>query len=246
MPTAIELTDPHIHTYTRVLPAGPGVCTICHGAPKAGFDRCWSCNRTALQVARPIELVVPISLTNLPGQLHHVLRAYKRELYPEKVRGPFRLQISALMTRFLGQHGDCIRRAAGQDWDVLTIVPSSQGREGRHPLEDAIRLSPFLFDQYQPLLRPGSERADHNLASDLAYDVVASVSGTRVLLLDDTFTSGARAQSAASSLHCAGAHVVAMVPIGRVIRRDFSHEASALLDRAEEKPFDFDACCLEG
>lgn len=246
MPTAIEITDPHIHTYTRVLPVGPGVCAICHGAPPKGFNRCRSCSQTTDQVSHPVRLVVPISLTEVRGQLHHVLWAYKRESYPEKVRAPFRLQISALMTRFLGQHGNCIRRAAHQDWDAITIVPSSQGRAGVHPLEDAIRLSPLLLDQYQPLLRPGPGKADHNQASDQAYDVVDSVSGMSVLLLDDTFTSGARAQSAASSLYCAGANVVAMVPIGRIINRDFSHEASALLDRAKEEPFDFDVCCLEG
>ncbi|HEY8200014.1 MAG TPA: hypothetical protein VII47_01535 [Actinomycetota bacterium] len=74
--------------------------------------------------------------------------------------------------------------------------------------------------------------------------MVDSVSGTRVLL-DDTFTSGARAQSAASSLHLAGAHVIAMVPIGRVINPGFSDEAATLLRRAREAPFDFNACCLE-
>lgn len=36
-----------------------------------------------------------------------------------------------------------------------------------------------------------------------------------------------------------------MVPIGRVIKPDFSAEAAALLTRAREEPFDFDSCCLE-
>src|SRR6266571_2918641 len=134
MPTAQEITDPHIRTYTRVLPVGAGVCDVCHGAPGIGWDRCFSCAQSIRQVSRPVELVVPISLTELLGQLHHVLRSYKREDYPARVRDPFRLQVSALLARFLWQHGDCIRSAAGEEWDTMTIVPSSQGRTGPHPL----------------------------------------------------------------------------------------------------------------
>lgn len=104
----------------------------------------------------------------------------------------------------------------------------------------------FLSDQYRHLLGPGAEKIDHNHAADGAYGVTEYVDGLGILLLDDTFTSGARAQSAASALQLAGAQVVAMVPIGRLIKREFSDESAALLDRAGEEPFDFDVCCLEG
>ncbi len=179
------------------------------------------------------------------GPSHHVLRSYKRDDYPARVREQFRLQVSALLARFLWQHGGCIRTTAGEDWDVITIVPSSHGRTGPHPLEDAIRMFPFLRDQHQVLLAAGARAADHNQASDSAFTVVESVSDRRVLLVDDTFTSGARAQSAASALQLAGAQVVAMVPIGRVIKADFSEESAELLRRARELPFDFGVCCLE-
>jgi phosphoribosylpyrophosphate synthetase len=198
------------------------------------------------QVSRPVEVVVPISLTELLGQLHHVLRSYKRRGYPRSVREGFRLQVSALLARFLWQHGECLRAVGGSDWDCLTIVPSSQGRPGVHPMEEAICLFQFLRAQYRSLLVPGRETATHNLASDEAFEVSEDVRGVRVLLADDTFTSGARAQSAASALQLAGAHVVAMVPIGRVIKPDFSPEAAALLERAREEPFDFDVCCIRG
>lgn len=245
MTTAIELTDPHIRTYTGVLPAGPGVCEICHGAPGAGWERCWSCAQTMGQVTKPVHLVVPISLTELLGQLHHVLRSYKRDGYPAHVREAFQLQVSALLARFLWKHGECIRETAGEDWNCITVVPSSQGRPGPHPLEQALRRFPFLEDQYRDLLESGTEKAEHNRASDRAYATKGAVADLRVLLVDDTFTSGARAQSATSALELAGARVVAMVPIGRVIKPDFSEEAADLLARAREESFTFEACCLE-
>jgi hypothetical protein len=49
----------------------------------------------------------------------------------------------------------------------------------------------------------------------------------RVLLLDDTYVSGARAQSAAAALRLAGATAVLIVTLGRTLRPDRSalHEA---------------------
>jgi hypothetical protein len=44
------------------------------------------------------------------------------------------------------------------------------------------------------------------------------LSGARVLLLDDTYVSGARAQSAAATLRLAGARAVVIVAAGRVLR----------------------------
>lgn len=245
MATAGEITDPLLSTYTRVLPVGPGVCDVCHGAPGVGWPRCWSCADSVDHVSRPIELVVPISLTELPGQFHHVLRGYKQDGYPAKVRDKLRLQVSATFARFLHGHDDCIRAAADADWDCITIVPSSRGRVGPHPLEDAMRMFRFLGDKYLPLLAPTEEAAGHNRSSDTAYAVTRDVRGLRVLLVDDTFTSGARVQSAASTLQLAGATVVAAVPAGRVIKPEFSPESKALLERARELPFDFGVCCLE-
>ena len=193
----------------------------------------------------PVELVVPISLTELLGQLHHSLKTYKLEGYPQPVRARFQLQLSALITRFLGDHSACIAAAAGDEWDCLTIVPSSRGRVGAHPLENVIRMSSFLAKYYRALLVPGPTHARHNQAADDAYAVTEDATDLRVLLLDDTFTSGARIQSAASALQLAGARVVAAVPIGRVVKPEFSAESAALLKAAREQPFDFGVCALE-
>jgi predicted amidophosphoribosyltransferase len=245
MATAASITDPLLRTYTRVLPVGPGVCDVCHGAPGSGWERCWSCADSTAGVSLPAELVVPISLTELLGQLHHSLRTYKNGAYPQPVRARFQLQLSALVTRFLGDHSGCIAQAAGEEWDCLTIVPSSQGRVGVHPLEQVVTMSSFLASRYQALLVPGPSPARHNRASDDAYAVTQDVAGLRTLLLDDTFTSGARIQSAASTLQLAGAKVIAAVPIGRVIKPEFSAESAELLERARQVAFDFDECCLE-
>ena len=243
--TAEEITDPFLSTYTRVPKAGVGVCDVCHGAPRTGYARCYSCVDTMRQVERPVGLVVPVSLSEVNGQLHHVLRSYKQDDVSPAFRDRCSLQIAALLHRFLRDHGDCIRRAADDTWDHVTVVPSTRGRVGTHPLETAINRSPLLRPQYRSLLGPGACPSDHNLASDEAFAITDDVEGMRVLLVDDTFTSGARAQSAASSLQRAGARVVAIVPVARVVNGKFSEEAAQLLKLAKGQQFDFGTCCLE-
>jgi orotate phosphoribosyltransferase len=63
-----------------------------------------------------------------------------------------------------------------------------------------------------------------------------------VLLIDDTWTTGANAQSAAAALKDAGAGPVAAVVIGRHLNRDW-HENDRRL-RALTTPFDWGHCVL--
>jgi hypothetical protein len=161
------------------------------------------------------------------------------------LRAQFRLQISALLTRFLRDHDVCIAAAGGGEWDVITTIPSSSGRTGPHPLEEVIHLSRRLSDSYRPLLETGSAKLRFRQADDQGFVTRETVDGLRVLLMDDTLTTGARTQSAASTLSLSGAEVVAVVPVGRVIAPDYNDESGALWSSARSTPFDFDTCCLE-
>lgn len=123
-----DYTDPYIWTFVAPPPQGNGVCDVCHGAPNPGVT-CYSCSQTVAQVSRPIRLVVPISLYVVGEQLWHVLRNYKDGITAE-LRAELRPRVAALLYRFLDGHRQCIAEAAGGDWDVITVVPSSQERGG--------------------------------------------------------------------------------------------------------------------
>lgn len=243
MPTVQEYTDPYLWIYRRVPPFGSGVCEICHGAPGEGFTVCHSCYRTMGQVSHPADLVLPISLYRGGGQLAHVLWNYKNGP-PSKSRQRHQLQVAATLARFITGHGACIRNVAGEEWDRITIVPSSQGREGPHPLEEAIGRARALQGSYVHTLQGGSKPITHLEASDEGY-APCDVKGMRLLLVDDTYTSGARVHSAASALHLAGARVIAVVVVGRRINPGYSPETQALWNMVDKAPFSFDTCCLE-
>lgn len=237
-----ELTDPYAATYRNVPKAGPGICEVCHGQePNPGFATCYSCEEAIRGVSRPVRLIVPISLCERNGQLHHVLRRYKDAWDPATRRG-FETQVAAFLGRFLRDHGSCVTRAASSSWDVVVTVPSSRGRSGTHPIETATRRISFLSSQVKTCLAPGPEATDHNRPTDRGFKVTEDVQGDRVLLVDDTYTTGARLQSAASALQLAGAITLAGIVVGRFVN---PKRSPTLWERVRSELYDFSRCCLE-
>lgn len=251
LPTVEDFTDPHLGTYTPPPEVQPGVCDVCHGATTTAYsgepwERCWSCKQTTEGVSYPVELVVPISLYRVGEQLHTVLKDYKRSPDP-RVRDRHLWQVGAILHRFLYGHRNHVAAAAGGYWDTVTIVPSKTGHQP-HPLEAAIMLGVPLRDEYAHLLEPADVASvTHNRSSDDGYRATTAADGRRVLLIDDTFTTGASFQSAASALAIGGAEVVAGVVIGRVVDTSSARypEKLELWQQQRAISFSFDTCCLE-
>ena len=128
--------------------------------------------------------------------------------------------------------------------DVVTMVPSTT-RPPPHPFEQALELLPGLAPTVQTVLRPGSGKIGRNSPSDSGYETMREMDGDRVLLVDDTWTTGSHLQSAASALSLAGADVVAAVVVGRVIHTDWSFTGDDWWSEMRQTPFTFDSCCLE-
>src|SRR4029077_735440 len=240
MATVRDLALPLATICTPVPRAGDGMCDRCHRPSNPPYTRCWSCEQVEGQVSQPCALIVPISLYEVGLQLHYQLKHYK-DGDGSKMAWDFLVKTAALLGYFLQQHGGCIASAAGGHWDIIPSVPSSTDRPGEHPLATAIKLVPSLREQYEPLLGRGGAPVQHNTASDDGYEPLHTLGGERVLLVDDTLTSGARAQSAASTLNNAGAAVAAIVPIGRVIDPGYSQD---FWKRQSNLVFDFDVCCV--
>jgi len=247
MPTDVEITDPKISIYVPVPPVSEGVCGVCHGATLerdlGGYwPTCWNCRSVP---EGGVRTVVPISLVHTSeSQLYANLRDYKSSYLSPAIRSEHALLLAATIQRFLRLHRAHLEEAAGTRWDTVQIVPSTRRRAGSHPLEEVLQMTNHR-DELGQLLRPTGEAIDHNERNPDAFAVVGEAAGRHVLLLDDTFTTGARVQSAASALSGPGATVIAAVPIGRVI--DTSHPTKQAFWRERRTlEFDFDRCCLEG
>lgn len=136
----------------------------------------------------------------------------------------------ALLLVFLRDHGACGWRSAGFGGPShVAVVPTAKGRPGVHPLRRLI--APYLGWPWAELAARPDQR-ERDLDPD-RFDA-APVPDARVLLVDDTWTTGASAQSAAMALRRAGARSVVTVVIGRHVRQ-------AALDLAS-MPFRLDTC----
>ncbi|MDQ2896915.1 MAG: hypothetical protein M3Y09_14925 [Actinomycetota bacterium] len=234
MPTVAALTAPY-GNFLLGPRSGPAVCEVCFDLT-GGPPRCHHC-------ARPdpcIATVAPISYSVAHEQLHHALAGYKRP--PADVAQRFQLELAAVLWRHLQRHEACLARAAGvARFPLITTVPSSHPERDRiHPLHRIAgelcgvtrRRHRRLLTRTDTPVTPRSERADKFEAEPL--------DGEPVLLLDDTWTTGANARSAAAALTRAGAGTIAVLVIGRHLSRDYRDNHRRL--DALASPFDWETC----
>ncbi|MGH3873516.1 MAG: hypothetical protein ACRDSR_18730 [Pseudonocardiaceae bacterium] len=189
--------------------------------------------------------VLPVSLYEVSGQYWHVLRNYKDHHLP-KVRAHFATIVAATIARFTYRHWPCITTMLGDAPTMVTTVPSTRlaARSGEHPLVAAVRRSSLLAGLHSTLLTRGPGQVGHQQASDDAFHVPTDLRDHRVLLIEDTFTSGARAQSAASALRFAGASAVAVVSAGRVMSPDWNENCQQIWRYACAAEFSFETCAV--
>ena len=180
--------------------------------------------------------VFPVRLCPLPGPLYTVLMGYKESPVRE-ARRRFGPQVRALAEDFVSAHARCLEAAAGGPGDVALPVPSSARPTGS-PLcgVDGLATACAPLGDWMPqLLARAGARVGHMRPAPRAFEVPVAwepaVAGRRAVLLDDTYVSGARAQSAAVALRRAGACSVVIVVLGRVLRPDRSAEHAAFLGR---------------
>jgi hypothetical protein len=148
--------------------------------------------------------------------------------------------VLALLLAFLADHGPCVWQRAGMPPpDLLTVVPTGAGRPGPHPL---LRLVwPYLrLPGCSLALRPGRQGRDLDLDR---FQVLGRPAGASVLLLDDTWVSGASAQSAAAALKLAGARHVAVIVLGRHVNPADAASAPLLAGLAAAR-YDPSACAV--
>ena len=212
-------------------------CSICHGFRDGPQAVCSSCRLTIGQVTRPLEKVVPITTTTRYTQMYHILRNYKSEYTADSERRLMQVRMSAALTHFLRRHGACIGA-----WDHLVVVPSTR-REPPHAMERVITRSPRLNDSLRSPLEVTGTPPGKRQARDTCYRTTSPVQSDRILLIDDTFTSGASLQSAASRLALDGAEVVGAVVFGRFVNREWGDNQQHL-EGLEEEDFDWSRCCI--
>jgi len=200
---------------------------MCCGPTSPRFAHCFACRTVARRLNLPLTPVIPVQLCPVTGPLYAALMGYKESSIDE-VRRQFAGRVRDLFSRFLAVHRACLVAAIGGGVDVVLAVPSTS-RPGGASLEGVDGLPELVLSGLggqacwvPAALQRASGAIGHMHPNRHAFAVPRSarrVIGTsRVLLLDDTYVSGSRAQSAAAALRLSGAQSVVVVPAGRVLR----------------------------
>jgi predicted amidophosphoribosyltransferase len=237
MPSVAELTA----VYGNFLLGprrGPDVCAVCFNLTD-GYRSCYACAHEE----QWIDAFAPISYSIAREQLHHALWGYKR--LDGEVARRLTVELAAVLWRHLGIHERCLARAADVDgFQIVTTVPSGEsGRDATHPLRRVVAdLVQPTAARHERLLRRTELELPPRAFSPGKFAPTRSLDRTSALLIDDTWTTGASAQSAAAALKNAGAGTVGAMVIGRHVNRDWGENDRRL--RALPRPFEWQRCAL--
>jgi predicted amidophosphoribosyltransferase len=240
-----EASQAYERAMRNIMAAGPGICRVCWGFNDPDYETCFKCGH------RPdcLGVMDPITYSEHLGQMHLALRNYK-DANSAAIRRHDAIRLAAILWRFLRDHELCVARAAGVDsFDLVTIVPSSKPERDKHSAFAELTgwIEP-IKERLQRTLEPTGEVEGREFSSN-RYRATADLSGRSVLLLDDTWAAGGHAQSAAHALTAAGAQKVALVVIGRHVRRDYEpvqdsgESCGDILDALPEN-FDWTTCAV--
>lgn len=245
--------------FRNVAGPGPGICRVCR--QPTPVEVCGDC-QSIHHALDGMTCDHTYFLTYVDGynpqgytQSAKTMRQYKAQPAPKRSVEDVHL----LTNNMTWIHDGCIRDAEDDaDWDVVTFVPSRTERTGLHPVgRVALNVARIVGDDPDrggsrrikrkkmavgPADDPRNPNADRFSASASAFE------GARVLLVDDTWTSGTSVQSAAAALKAAGAASVTGLCVARWLSWNVPSHIP-LLKKVTAAPFDpfrciaFDRVC---
>jgi hypothetical protein len=211
------------------------ICLICWGSSGDGYAACFACRIVASRLHLPLAPVLPMHRCTVDDPLYGDLIAYKESPVAD-LRRRASARVVGRMAAFLSEHGPCVASALGGEPQLVLTVPSTHRRD-RSPLArlaglEAAITTAFPVADWMPhaLVRtsvPVGHMEPH--AEACAVDPTVGLGSVdRALVLDDTYVSGARSQSAAAALRLAGVRSVLIAPLVRLIRPERSAAHASL------------------
>lgn len=224
MPTVQEVFQGNRHLFAPVPLFTPHVsCRYCLGPVGGPFPQCFDCYEIFIQDDAPdilSDAVVPMTIAVSPSPWYYRLYTYKRG------RGEYASTLAALAWTYMEGNMGSVRQFLGGEPDIITVVPSKRGPTfDDQPFVRTLRMVPPLRDQLVHVLdhRPEIEYRRRTYNPDL-FNVVGDVRDRRIVLLEDTWITGATPLSAGGALVRAGAAAVIILPLARAVHNDFLAE----------------------
>ncbi|SNS54656.1 hypothetical protein SAMN05421642_103231 [Rhodococcoides kyotonense] len=199
-------------------------CSTCTTLVYDGYAECYPCAHTP---SGRLDLVAPLVYGIEGTQSATLLRHYKDSPSAATRQRLTRVVRSLLFTGLVA-HEACIAHVVGQPVSMRLAIPSLSNRPGDHPFVTmAADMRATRRDGAQ--LVAASTATKERIVSGRQFELRPagkSVTGHHVLLLDDTWTMGSRAQSASLTLRSAGASRVSVMVVGRWLKGGYRDGAA--------------------
>ncbi len=231
-----------VDTRSSCMPAplvGPGVCATCRGPVRAGSVACWCCRRVCAGLGilpGSLPPIVPMGLYRQGDPWNAVLRRYK-DAPVAAARRYFADLLGCRVEHFLSLHGPCLD-CETDGFDAFCVVPSSRAGgivTAPHPLEFVLERISLMRSLRVVRLVAGDDPAGHLRPSKAAFvaDRIENGTGNRVLVVDDSWVTGARALSAVAALDSVGTAVAGVLVLGRSVDTSASSRSRSWWDDHE-------------
>ena len=211
-------------------------CAVC-ATPVDGYERCFQCSSHGHS---GLADAVAFSTYAVAGQQSgYVMRGYKARPPLEE----HRTIVTLLILLALSIHAECPGRLAGAPVTHWATVPSLPAKPGEHPLHEIV--SNLAAGSEAPLGAAVKAQFPRDVNAQHFSTSVRLPPDSHVLLIDDTWVRGGRAQSAALALRTAGAAHVSALVVARWIKEDFGDNAK-FLSRLSSRDYDPGICPWTG
>ncbi|CKI49381.1 putative amidophosphoribosyltransferase [Mycolicibacterium smegmatis] len=217
-------------------------CAVCC-TPVDDYDRCYRCNQHQY-TAGIADLVAPLTYAAERTQSGILLRHYKDDV-SEVARQQHSMVIRRALYLGIMLHQNCIEKRVGQPVYRRVMVPSLSNRPGVHPFAAITREMNAISDQLS--LVPAATATSNRIVAGTQFVIAPpqDLSGKHILVLDDTWTTGSRTQSAALTLRAAGARYVSVMVVGRWLSPGYGNNAEFIKTRLK-RDYDPRICPVTG
>ncbi|MDQ3762205.1 MAG: hypothetical protein M3460_11110 [Actinomycetota bacterium] len=221
--------------YLRNVVREPHVtCAVCATPIKPAFDLCLRCRLDQHEFGDDLaNLVVTVCYGIRGRQSGYLMHSYKDIEAPVKHNQTL---LSVLLLAALDLHGGCIEHRLGHKLDAWAFVPSVRtDRIGEHPLHVVAKRAGLALPEIELTLGKRADPERRVTSADrFALAANSPVRGRHILLLEDTWTSGANAQSAALTLRGGEAASVTIVALARWLKPEESLTGKFVVSRLTE------------
>lgn len=215
----------------------PDMCSTCL-APVIGYTYCMQCNAHRTRYAGGLsDRVIPLTYALEGQQMSHDMYRYKDA---HASPNPSLARVVYLVYLARQFHWDCIQALSALPMSAAAVVPSTQGR-ANHPIHDLLKFLWAGDPIHVQCTAPPQPRTQRRLHPE-DFAVRGDVRGRHVLLFDDTWVTGANAQSVAHQLKLAGAIEVTTIVVARMLKGSFEPTGRFIQAGALPPGYNIDIC----